>query len=816
MNLRELLDLIQKIAQDGSISAPFITGGVPRDKLLNKLSNIEDIDLTTGDQSVHKLAEAVAKSLPEADYKILKDGHAQIIVNGLKVDFSSNFVSPQAESLLEKAGAEATSMMEELYSRDFTVNALLMELDLETIKDPTGLGLNDIKAKRIRTCLPAKYTLANDNKRVVRAIYLAAKLGFEIDEEIINWVKENPAMFSSGIAPQYLTKTIQKAVNYDKEKTVKYINELGLWSQVPVIDELVPYIKKAHDIRILRIAMENIELDLGIDKVAKLKKKDKKRIDLDTRPYPSPFFTNYDYTAKGPSKSSPGGSPFFGTPGGGEKSMGDWIKKRRKANKKRQKKLESLLHTSDLLSLAKLFEPNKEIYEDLKLALNTAVKKYYISELTKIRPEIVKDSEQANIKLQNDKTVDNIEKACISTIEKIFNNTSKQLDGFLNSNNNIITLNNKLVVDELFNYIDNQQVNVLADDQIKNYITDSFAGYASFTIEKIDNNLLKSIGGIYEVDEFKSYLNYPLEVGPGDDIRRITDLMQSFVNEQYEKIIYRPEYIDDLLDLLNKLPGNKNLTNYSDEVFFYDTKVDQFNDLLLEINFTGLDIDPEFKTEHSGTYHKQNNNNHVITLYFKPFNKENIEKLFDVASMSRPDLLLRNKYKTLWHELVHLEQDKKHDEPKHVIRGLPPKDKTKSKQYDYDGVDKKTNRRTEEHAFRDIEAYPRLNDEVNRFKEKIEQLNKDAEWYKWSDEKRKQEKRNFLNKFLTGEGYLFYELLRRPTSLQESDVKSKNIPEDSPNINRQPNLEDNPNRERYKQMVKKFLLWLQQNPELME
>lgn len=65
----------------------------------------------------------------------------------------------------------------------------------------------------------------------------------------------------------------------------------------------------------------------------------KKRVDLDTRPFPNPLFQNYDYTASGPNEISPGGSPYFGKPGGGEKSMGDWIKKRRKQLKKRERKL---------------------------------------------------------------------------------------------------------------------------------------------------------------------------------------------------------------------------------------------------------------------------------------------------------------------------------------------------------------------------------------------------------------------------------------------------------------------------------------------
>ncbi len=81
-------------------------------------------------------------------------------------------------------------------------------------------------------------------------------------------------------------------------------------------------------------------------------KKKKKRVDLDIRPYLSPLFRNYDYTSKGPNETSPGGGPYYGTPGGGEKSMGDWIKKRRKALEKRKKKLLALERRNELIRLA--------------------------------------------------------------------------------------------------------------------------------------------------------------------------------------------------------------------------------------------------------------------------------------------------------------------------------------------------------------------------------------------------------------------------------------------------------------------------------
>ncbi len=213
---------------------------------MGRAEKLDDVDLTTGDDNIHYVAKeaSIAFRGPGVDYKLLDDGHAQIIIDGFKLDFSSNYNIPGIKNMLIKAGLEEpTSMQLELYSRDFTCNALLMTLDLKTITDPTGLGIKDIKAKLLRTCLPAAITLGNDNKRVVRIIYLAAKLGFEVDKEIISWVKVNPESLTKGSTSQYVIKKLKKACESDLNKTVKLIGEMNLWPFVPVIDELVPYME---------------------------------------------------------------------------------------------------------------------------------------------------------------------------------------------------------------------------------------------------------------------------------------------------------------------------------------------------------------------------------------------------------------------------------------------------------------------------------------------------------------------------------------------------------------------------------------------
>lgn len=246
MKLKELLQLMEDITTAKKLSPCFIVGGTVREKVLGRLDKISDLDLTTGDDGVSYLAKELSVVLGK-QYKIqtktMNDGHSSIFLGDLKVDFSSNFRVSGIESILTKMGiAHPTPMQKELFSRDFTCNALLMALDLKTISDPTQRGLKDIKNKTIRTCLAPEITLSSNKNRVIRAIYLAAKLGFELDKGIVEWVKKNPASVQIASAST-LTEKLNSALEYDAKKTVRLIEEMGLWDHVPISKKLYPYYK---------------------------------------------------------------------------------------------------------------------------------------------------------------------------------------------------------------------------------------------------------------------------------------------------------------------------------------------------------------------------------------------------------------------------------------------------------------------------------------------------------------------------------------------------------------------------------------------
>jgi tRNA nucleotidyltransferase (CCA-adding enzyme) len=107
-------------------------------------------------------------------------------------------------------------------------------MSLRKISDPTGLGIDDIKKKIIRTPLPSRITLRDDPKRVVRAVYLAAKLGFEVEADIITWVKANHELINKEVSAGFAKKKLSSAAEKDIQKTIRLLDQMDLWKVVAV------------------------------------------------------------------------------------------------------------------------------------------------------------------------------------------------------------------------------------------------------------------------------------------------------------------------------------------------------------------------------------------------------------------------------------------------------------------------------------------------------------------------------------------------------------------------------------------------------
>jgi len=244
MKLKELLSQITTVQEKIGASPCYLCGGVPRDRYLNHLENISDIDLTTGDKTVEYLSQEFTTELQKkynVTRTVMSDGHSSIFIGSLKVDFSSNYNVPNIDYYLNKLSIiNPTEMQKEMFSRDFTCNALLLSLDLKNVIDPTHRSFKDIDKKIIKTCLDPEITLTNNRNRVIRAIYLACKLDFTIDDSIIKYVQLHPESVKIS-TNKVMSEKLNEAFKRNPDKASYYLTKMNLWNYVPITEIVYPY-----------------------------------------------------------------------------------------------------------------------------------------------------------------------------------------------------------------------------------------------------------------------------------------------------------------------------------------------------------------------------------------------------------------------------------------------------------------------------------------------------------------------------------------------------------------------------------------------
>ncbi|XP_031490546.1 uncharacterized protein LOC116257721 isoform X2 [Nymphaea colorata] len=78
--------------------------------------------------------------------------------------------------------------------RDFTINGLMLDPYADLIYDYMG-GMEDIRKAKVRTVIPAHVSFQEDCARILRAVRIAARLGFRFTKETANSLK----FFSSSV-----------------------------------------------------------------------------------------------------------------------------------------------------------------------------------------------------------------------------------------------------------------------------------------------------------------------------------------------------------------------------------------------------------------------------------------------------------------------------------------------------------------------------------------------------------------------------------------------------------------------------------------
>jgi len=180
---RRALELVMEAAAEKSCR-PFLVGGPVRDLLLGR--NVIDIDLTL-EEGAPVLARALAKrvdgrvrSFPQfLTYKVTAEGLPEIDIATARKE---RYRAPGALPNVTEG-----KLKDDLLRRDFSINAIAMDLRDGSLIDPTN-GERDLHARQIRVLHDKSFI--DDPTRIFRALRLATRLGFTLENKTFELMKE--------------------------------------------------------------------------------------------------------------------------------------------------------------------------------------------------------------------------------------------------------------------------------------------------------------------------------------------------------------------------------------------------------------------------------------------------------------------------------------------------------------------------------------------------------------------------------------------------------------------------------------------------
>lgn len=196
----------------------YLVGGAVRDVLLNKLP--KDFDVATDANP-----DEIQKILIDADIKQQSQGvdfgvivakmSEDIEIATFRTDESNN--SGEMKDISVKFGA---TIEEDVKRRDLTINGLFFDISNKQIIDLVG-GIDDLKNGIIRTIGKPEDRFKEDNLRKLRAVRFASRLGFKLDNGILNAIRRDPSL---NVSSHRVVNELKNS--FDRTKSKRHLIEL--------------------------------------------------------------------------------------------------------------------------------------------------------------------------------------------------------------------------------------------------------------------------------------------------------------------------------------------------------------------------------------------------------------------------------------------------------------------------------------------------------------------------------------------------------------------------------------------------------------
>lgn len=172
-----IIEVLEKVGYEA-----YAVGGCVRDSILNRQPDDWDITTSAKPEAIKQLFErTIDTGIAHGTVTVMKN-HIGYEVTTYRID------GEYEDGRHPKEVTFTSDLLEDLKRRDFTINAMAYN-DRVGLVDAFG-GREDIERKKIRCVGDARCRFSEDALRMMRAVRFAAQLGYEIEEETREAIRE--------------------------------------------------------------------------------------------------------------------------------------------------------------------------------------------------------------------------------------------------------------------------------------------------------------------------------------------------------------------------------------------------------------------------------------------------------------------------------------------------------------------------------------------------------------------------------------------------------------------------------------------------
>ena len=183
----------------------YLVGGPVRDAFLGRPS--PDLDFAT-DSVPERTLELVKPFAESVWLQGMKYGTVGALVDGIDYEITTFRTEKYQPSSRHPEVEFAADIDTDLSRRDFTVNAMAVRLPEKTAVDPFG-GLEDLKARLLRTPVEPDDSFLDDPLRMLRAFRFASQLRFKVADEALESIRRNREALKT-ISPERIKDELSK------------------------------------------------------------------------------------------------------------------------------------------------------------------------------------------------------------------------------------------------------------------------------------------------------------------------------------------------------------------------------------------------------------------------------------------------------------------------------------------------------------------------------------------------------------------------------------------------------------------------------